>query len=407
MSPVQKQSANDASLLSVIRKSGVLALPVVSMIPFGLFGYRPRQLKHTLLSYVLNIYCVFIFLCTLIIGAGAMTEISLQMNFTAIFMLGFNIAITINHVLLIVMFYKKYNLIHLLKDITSVRECKSSFGEIVYVVLVGCLKLAGITFVAQHNFKVFLFFLDEKNIPAPVIFKINNPILSKIMMWIEFIIYPCAAWMSLTGTSFLVSVIAMVMTKEFKRINSDLEKDLDTMETQMSGTACGVIFCKARDQFFKRVSVVQKMDELFCIFIGYALVLSLGFLCWALNAIFEKVANFRIYSIPTTCAVAMLMILLPASTCLNSKVSVFQKQECIPIGCVPPARCRTGGVSMTETPRTETIQPGWRTPRTETPPDRDPRDKDPPGTETPQDGDPPGQTPQRPPSTETKTPTCE
>ena len=65
-----------------------------------------------------------------------MTTISMEMNFTAIFMLGFNIAITINHILLIVMFYKKYNLIHLLKDIISVRESKLSLGEIVYVVLV-------------------------------------------------------------------------------------------------------------------------------------------------------------------------------------------------------------------------------------------------------------------------------
>ena len=337
VSPVQEQRMNDDSLLSVIKKSGVLALPVVSMIPFGLFGYRPRQLKHTLLSYVLNIYCVFVFLFTLIIGAGAMTTISLQMNFTAIFMLGFNMAITINHVLLIIMLYKKYNIINLLKDITSVRECKSSLGEIVCVVLVECLILAGITFVTQHNFKVFLFFLEEKIIPAPVIFKINNPILSKITMWIEFIIYPCAAWMSLIGTSYLVSVVAMVMTKEFKRINSDLEKDLNTMETQMSGTAGGAIFCKARDKFFKLVSVVQKVDELFCIFIGYALVLSLGSLCWALYAIFVKVGNFRIYSIPTTCAVAMLMILLPPTTCLSSQVSVFQKQKYIPVGCVPAA----------------------------------------------------------------------
>ena len=266
-----------------------------------------------------------------------MTTISMEMNFTAIFMLGFNIAITINHVLLIVMFYKKYNLINLLKDIISVRECKLSLGEIVYVVFVECTILAGITFVTQINFRSVLLVLEGKITWVSKIFKTNDPVLSKITMWIEFIIYPCAAWMSLIGTSFLVSVIAMVMTKEFKWINSYLEKDLNTMETQMSGTACGAIFCKARDRFFKLVSVVQKVDELFCIFIGYALVLSLGFLCWALYAIFEKVANFRIYSIPTTCAVAILMILLPATTCLNSEVSVFQKQEYIPVGCVPPA----------------------------------------------------------------------
>ena len=59
-----------------------------------------------------------------------------------------------------------------------------------------------------------------------------------------------------------------------------------------------------------------------------------------------------------------------------------QEQECIPVGCVPPARNRTavGGL-----------------------PDRDPPGQRPPWMETPLDRDPPGW---RPPSTETPPP-CE
>ena len=75
-------------------------------------------------------------------------------------MLGFNIANTVNHIILIVMFYKKYNLIHLLNDITSVRECRLSLGEIIFVVLVECVILAGITYVAQINFRSFLLILE-------------------------------------------------------------------------------------------------------------------------------------------------------------------------------------------------------------------------------------------------------
>ena len=47
-----------------------------------------------------------------------------------------------------------------------------------------------------------------------------------------------------------------------------------------------------------------------------------------------------------------------------SQNQTFLKQECIPVGCVPPARKRMG-VSLRETPRTET-------PWTETLLDRDP-----------------------------------
>ena len=59
----------------------------------------------------------------------------------------------------------------------------------------------------------------------------------------------------------------------------------------------------------------------------------------------------------------------------------LKKQECIPVGCVPPARYRTG-VSLTETPPpgqrphswTET-PPGQRTSWTETPRTETPLDK--------------------------------
>ena len=56
------------------------------------------------------------------------------------------------------------------------------------------------------------------------------------------------------------------------------------------------------------------------------------------------------------------------------------KQECIPVGCVPPARYRMGGlcpggVFLTETPLD-------RDPQTETPPDVEAPSTETPGTET-------------------------
>ena len=73
------------------------------------------------------------------------------------------------------------------------------------------------------------------------------------------------------------------------------------------------------------------------------------------------------------------------------------EQECIPVGCVPPALHHTGGVSLDRNPQTET--PLW----TETllgqrpPPDKDLLDRDPPpdrdpslrGQRPPLDRDPP------------------
>ena len=64
---------------------------------------------------------------------------------------------------------------------------------------------------------------------------------------------------------------------------------------------------------------------------------------------------------------------------------VYDKQECIPVGCVPPTIYHTGGSPWTETPLTET--PLDRDPSRQRPPDRDPLDRDP-WTETPLDWDP-------------------
>ena len=77
----------------------------------------------------------------------------------------------------------------------------------------------------------------------------------------------------------------------------------------------------------------------------------------------------------------------------------FTQQECIPVGCVPPALYHTvrdvslqegfclwshvpsGEISLTQTPRQR--PPGQRhSPQTETPPDRDPRRTEDPPEET-------------------------
>ena len=74
---------------------------------------------------------------------------------------------------------------------------------------------------------------------------------------------------------------------------------------------------------------------------------------------------------------------------------IFTKQECIPVGCVPPARYRTGGLCHGDPPDRD---PPWtETPQTETPLDRDLSDTDPLDTD-PLRQRPPGQ---RPPGMET------
>ena len=70
------------------------------------------------------------------------------------------------------------------------------------------------------------------------------------------------------------------------------------------------------------------------------------------------------------------------------------KQECIPVGCVPPALYRMGGLPDRQPPP-DRDPPGQRPSLDRHPPwTETPQDRDPPWTETPQDRDPsPGQRP--------------
>ena len=52
------------------------------------------------------------------------------------------------------------------------------------------------------------------------------------------------------------------------------------------------------------------------------------------------------------------------------RVETYYLQECIPVGCIPPAHYRTGGSHDRDTPDKE-------------PPDRDPLDRDPPDRDRP------------------------
>ena len=77
---------------------------------------------------------------------------------------------------------------------------------------------------------------------------------------------------------------------------------------------------------------------------------------------------------------------------LGSMISLT-KQERIPVGCVPPAHSRNGGVSVTRDPSPQTETPLDRTHWTETPLDRNPHGQRPLWIETPLNRDHPcGQT---------------
>ena len=67
--------------------------------------------------------------------------------------------------------------------------------------------------------------------------------------------------------------------------------------------------------------------------------------------------------------------------CVKEKTKNNFKQECIPIGCVPPASNRMGGLLDRDPPGQRVpwteIPPGQRPPWTETPPVQRPPDRDP------------------------------
>ena len=149
-------------------------------------------------------------------------------DMTSKFYVGFVILMMINFTILIYIYYKKYNLIGLLQDITNARKYCLSKIEILFVVLTFLTIVVPSVYISYHISGYTLWALETKS-NIYISFKTDGTVLPKRMIILIIVIYLNVTWTLLMATSFMISVLAVVLRGEFNHCIENLQDKINEM----------------------------------------------------------------------------------------------------------------------------------------------------------------------------------
>lgn len=305
------------SWLSLLKEYGVLSVPTVLMALFGSFGCRTGQTKYKMLSFLLNLICVLNSTVVTILNVITILNFLDKKNVNSLFMITFESINTVTTVCLLAILYKKYNLIMLLKKVKNIRQCHLTKWEVLHILVILLSILSVTIYIYALNIR-FIVKLYRRGLIAfyqPYKWKISNPILIQILLFSETMLHLNVSWLLTSSTGFMICVISLVLSKEFQKCVLDLEKSFTEQRCLTEDT-----FNQSKDRFYKLVSVVQKVDEMFSFFIGFVLIQSLALLCFAIYSSLQgqDIEAWTAQVILSSLAVATL---LPPLAKLSSKVN--------------------------------------------------------------------------------------
>ena len=298
---------------SFLKKYGILVLPMVLMVTFGMFGFRPGQAVNRKLGYIINVLYFLNFTLVAFVGLGYLISTKNYDNSTSIFLGVSVVFMMVKFSCLCFIFYKKHNLICLLEDITKIRKHCLNRKEILFIIITFILIMAQIAYMGSFFLEIVLdVFKNGSSFYGwtPYTIQTDNPVGIRILVIFEILVYMNITWSSALITSFIVVVGAIVMTHEFEKCNQEL-KDQIKKENSLS--------CETFDKFTKRFyelkQVSNRADNVFCVILLLNLILSFGMLCGAIYASLIKDTVIRDWSIPIFVSVqTALMLLLPVAS---------------------------------------------------------------------------------------------
>ena len=315
-------------------KYGVLTLPLIIMLPFGLLGSRPGQLFNKIIGYIINLIFLFNFGLVFVIMVGYLYA-DKDYNQTYIkFYAGFVLFVTIKFTLLAYNFYKKYNVISLIEDVTCLRKHDFSRLDVglVLFTFTGVVTMVIYTFVTiLHNLVLPML---QNRLYLPFAFIASDPTTIKIIVVFENGFYLTFAWTSVLATSFLINVMAAVLKKEFHKCIENLQEKINETGTLSSDT-----FSETMERFGDLRNMVQKVDDMFSPIVCLNLAISLGMLCGAIYALARGEGTFFDgWHFLVLTSLGTLVIILVQVPELHNKVrpnlisykSIFQVMASIP-----------------------------------------------------------------------------
>ena len=122
-------------------------------------------------------------------------------------------------------------------------------------------------------------------------------------------------WMCFLCTSYVLSVINLVLAAEYDKIVTDLHFQLDKDNCLSKET-----FTHATEKFFELTSLVDKVNDIFSDFFAVNLYLSLGLLCAVTYGILIDDGSVLGWGVAIKMATGILVLILLPATILNEKV---------------------------------------------------------------------------------------
>ena len=296
---------------NIVKEYGILTLPIVMMMMFGLFGHRPGQINNKIFSFSLNLLCFINYLIILVVVVWYLRVILINyqhVDFVLIFFAGFCTLLAGYSTFLLYIFYKKYNLFCLLQDTKNLQK--------------GCMKKIHLVYVWMMFLLIVINFsaticisLDDIIVPS---FTGSDPSLSGLVMLVELLLYSIVAYSLIVAPSFMVSVLSIVMATEFDRCSEDFENSLKKADKLSVAE-----LSKMTDKFDDLTLMVDKVDAMFSLPVGLTLAASLGSLCMTVYKTVTFGFDFTtsLGSLNVSGSALALMILLPSLTLLYSKVN--------------------------------------------------------------------------------------
>ena len=271
-------SSQEGSLKSHLKKYGILALPVILFVPLGIFGFRPSELVKGKIGYFINICFIFNYLMILFVGMGYLVKLDNYSETLFTFMASFSILTMIKFSYLLYIFYKKYSIFGLLKDVRIATKRNLSTEELLYVTLVLLVIFALISFNCYFWISIVIdvFKTGRSDNWKPQTIQTDDPIGIRIIVIIEAWFYLLKTWSSVLPTSFVVFITAIVFRKEYMNCVNKA-KDIIIKNNIVSNDDLSEIF----ERFYDLNVVLQKANEMLSPIIGLNIIIALGVLCGA------------------------------------------------------------------------------------------------------------------------------
>ena len=305
------------SINSVIQSYGILVLPIAILVPFGHFGFRPRDSGKGFTFIVVNFLCVSSYILALLSFIVDLININsnpLNMQFT----ISFALMVFLLYTIKIYKIYKKCNIVSLVKDIKAIRKHSLDMCEKICICFMILIMFSTIIKLIHNAYGIAMEYV--KSGKQILIVKSENTVL-RLLTILQMVIYYNSVWVLIYGYSFLIAMIAIVLKKEFNECIHQLENNI-TKENNLSKE----LFSTTIHRFYQLASVVHKVDKMFSDIIALIMVISMTLLC---SSTFGLVTgdNSRQWMLLGLMSLVSLIILIPSPVTINTEVGRLCKSK--------------------------------------------------------------------------------